>query len=43
MTEALVDSSQGGGGQDGNQMPTEEAVFEVLSTFPSVDYLVYLR
>ncbi|MDT3434843.1 hypothetical protein [Haloarcula sp. 1CSR25-25] len=31
MSEALVDSSQDGGGQGGNQMPTEEAVFEVLS------------
>jgi len=31
MSETLVDSSQGGGGQDRNQIPTEEAVFEVLS------------
>ena len=31
MSEALVDSSKGSGGQDGNQIPTEEAVFEVLS------------
>ncbi|RLN01390.1 hypothetical protein [Haloarcula sp. Atlit-7R] len=31
MSETVVDTSQGGGGQDRNQRPTEDQVFEILS------------